>query len=442
MPIEYGKDVRDYNDQDSSKAVARGRLAWTGTNSVFSNVRLYVSTWENPTPGKGIARIDYHSMNTVCSPFCVALSAELVPNKAEDQNQTAVVAWRFKESVGLSGPLVIDDLVVVGNDQGLLRALRTKDGTEAWSHKHEERIYDAPTCDSDHVYFSSTRGVVALSRNNGKVQWSHPIEHGAGPCLPLEAKGLVFAGGNDGFLYAFDAKNGAVQWKANITDDAPPDAPGFPAQRARGTNAPARPTGVACDNETVYQSIFDQSRVVAIDVATGKLRWSYQTGGWIYGAPGVSTGHVLVASQDKFLHCLDKRTGKLLWKFATGSRNEATPVSEDQSVFFGSCDGGIYRLNLADGKQIWKYDTEPDYTGRRPIYSMPILTQDTVYIAAMEGHLYALDKKTGKFKWKQRAAGLSEIEHGAATDGRHLFVVTRPDWDKRGEASLVAITLK
>jgi outer membrane protein assembly factor BamB len=442
IPIEYGKDVRDYNDHGDSRSMTRGKVVWIGTNAAGNRVRLYVSTWENPSPAKTVASIDYYSMNTVCSPVCIAMSGEPVPKEKEGQTQAAVIAWRFQDSVGLSGPVVVDDLVLVGNDQGLLRAFRTKDGTQVWSHKHEERIYDAPTCDSNHVYFSSARGVVAVARKDGKMQWNIPFPQGAGVCLVLEQKGLVFAGGNDGFIYALDAQNGAIQWKTNIVDDAPPDPPDFPSRRARSAAAGARPTGVACDGETVYQSLFDQSRVVGIDALTGKMRWSYQTGGWIYGAPAVSAEHLLVASQNKLLHCVDKKTGKLLWKFATGSRNEATPVIEQQSVFFGSCDGGLYRVNLADGKRIWKFDTEPDYTGRRPIYSMPILTHDTVYLAAMEGHVYALDKKTGRLKWKLRASEFSEIEHGPATDGRHLFVVTRPDWDKRGESSLVAITLK
>jgi outer membrane protein assembly factor BamB len=442
IPIEYGKDVRDFTDRGQSSAVTRGKLAWTGANPLGNKVRIYITTWENPNPDKSVATIDYSSMNTACSPFCVAVSAEIVPSKIADQMKYAMVAWRLRESVGLSGPLVMGDLVVFGNDHGLIRALRTNDGTEVWKHKHGERIYDGPVCDSEHVYFNSSRGVVALSRKDGEVQWSYAVAKGAGPCLPLESKGLVFAGGMDGLVYAFAAKTGEVKWKANVMDDAPPDPPGFSRERARGGDILARPTGLACDGETLYQSLFDQSRVVAIAADTGKTRWSYQTGGWIYGAPGISSEQILIASQDKFLHCLEKRTGKLLWKFGTARRNESAPVVEDQSVFFGSCDGGFYRVNLSDGKRIWKFETEPDYSGGRAIYSTPILSGDIVYFTAMEGHVYALDKKTGGLKWRLLAAPTSQAEHGLASDGRRLFVVTRPDWDKRGECSLVAIALK
>jgi outer membrane protein assembly factor BamB len=291
-------------------------------------------------------------------------------------------------------------------------------------------------------YTTETKGITALGRKDGQPRWHHAIEHGAGPCVPVASKGLVVVGGSDGFVYALDAKDGEVKWQANIVADAPPDAPGFPGERARIGRSLARPVGVACDGETVYQNLFDQSRVVAIDLATGKLRWSYQTGGWMGGAPAFSSDHVLVGSQDKFVHCLDRRTGRLVWKFETKHRNSSTPVVEGRFVYFGSDNGGVFRVNLADGKQIWKFDTDPDDTGRRFISSAPLLVKDTLYIATCEGQVYALDKETWELRWKLRASENSQITSSIVTDGRRFFVATREDWEKRGEPSLVAIAVK
>jgi alcohol dehydrogenase (cytochrome c) len=56
--------------------------------------------------------------------------------------------------------------------------------------------------------------VQAIDINTGKQVWNH------GSALPWNdgmlatAGGLVFSGGADGFLYAFDAKTGAVKWKS------------------------------------------------------------------------------------------------------------------------------------------------------------------------------------------------------------------------------------
>jgi outer membrane protein assembly factor BamB len=282
-------------------------------------------------------------------------------------------------------------------------------------------------------------GVVAVAVKDGGIHWSRPIMHGAGPCAMVKSKGLVAVGGNDGFVYGLGAKTGETRWKTNILADAPPDPPGFSGTQARVGDSLSRPTGVACDEETIYQSIFDQSRIVALDADTGALKWSYQAGGWVYGAPTVGAEYVLVGSQDKLLHCLEKGTGKCVWKFPTKGRIEAGGTLDDRSMFFGSCDGGYYRVNLADGKQLWKFETDPGPDGRRPIYSVPIVTADALYFAAGEGQVYALDKETGKLRWKLRAAEDSELFCSPASDGERLFIVTRPVHRGTGFNALVAI---
>ena len=81
IPVVYGKDVRDWWNVDKSKEVSRGKLAWEGTNDYVKQfdlkIRIYRTTWENPHPAKRVTRIDYLAVgNTVCAPFCVALTTE------------------------------------------------------------------------------------------------------------------------------------------------------------------------------------------------------------------------------------------------------------------------------------------------------------------------------------------------------------------------------
>jgi outer membrane protein assembly factor BamB len=364
---------------------------------------------------------------------------------AQDQSRDAgELIWRWKTdsaSIDLSNPLVVGDLVIVGTGNGRLLARRCADGTLVWEHEHGMRIYDRPDFDSERIYFTSEHGLVAVSRVSGELRWGHRIEHGGGRCIVVPSKGLVVAGGNDGLVHAVDAKTAETRWQTSIIDDAPPELPDFPAHRGRGGgNSLARPTGMACDDERVYQSIFDQCRVVALDAETGKSLWSHQTKGWIYGSPLIAGEFLFIGSQDKCLHCLEKRTGKKVWQFETKGRIEKAAAADDRSLFFGSCDGSYYRIAQADGALLWKFDTEPDYSGIRAIYSTPIVTADTIYFAAAAGHLYALDKETGALRWKLSADEHSQTLCSPASDGQRLFIITRPDWDKRGENSLVAIT--
>jgi hypothetical protein len=82
IPIVYGKDVRDWFFIDGEKGVSRGSVVWKGDNKramqVGARLRVYMTTWQNPRPGKKVVAIDYVSKKGECvaAPFCVAMTAE------------------------------------------------------------------------------------------------------------------------------------------------------------------------------------------------------------------------------------------------------------------------------------------------------------------------------------------------------------------------------
>lgn len=80
IEIVYGKDVIDWWFYPDSKEVTRGKKAWEGQNEPAkgfdASIRLYLTTWENPHPGKQVVSIDYISTQTDAAPFCVAMTVE------------------------------------------------------------------------------------------------------------------------------------------------------------------------------------------------------------------------------------------------------------------------------------------------------------------------------------------------------------------------------
>ena len=80
IPIVYGQDVRDWFYVEGEMEPSKGKVAWKGANAfskqVGAGIRLYASTWENPTPNKKVVSIDYLSRkgDTVAAPFCVAMT--------------------------------------------------------------------------------------------------------------------------------------------------------------------------------------------------------------------------------------------------------------------------------------------------------------------------------------------------------------------------------
>ena len=56
-------------------------MAWEGDNDAAKRagkrVRLHLTTWENPKPGKRVAEIDFlRTKDTPAAPMCVAITAE------------------------------------------------------------------------------------------------------------------------------------------------------------------------------------------------------------------------------------------------------------------------------------------------------------------------------------------------------------------------------
>jgi hypothetical protein len=86
IPIVFGEDVRDWWDLDNSKEVTRGKIAWTGVNEASrqrnQDLRLYLTTWNNPKRGKEVVSIDYVSKKTIAAPFCIAMTIEEEPAPA------------------------------------------------------------------------------------------------------------------------------------------------------------------------------------------------------------------------------------------------------------------------------------------------------------------------------------------------------------------------
>lgn len=339
------------------------------------------------------------------------------------------------------GPLVVKDLVVVGTEKGDLRAYRCQDGKPVWLHQHGKRIFLQPSTDGQRIYFTSQKGLTAVTVADGKLLWNFNLRSCDGPTLVLEKKGLVYVGGHDGHLYALNLKTGKQEWSSDFIADAPADPPGFDGAVARITNTKARPTAITTDGETLFLSVFDQCRIVAIDATTGKRRWSFQTKGWVYERAAATVDRVFVGSQDKCFYCLDKGTGKEVWKFATKSRVESGGVVDEKQVYFGSCDGGLYCLDQKTGKECWRFATELQSDGKpSAIYSVPVLHRGMLCFSAGEGQTYGVDLLSGKGKWKIRPSDGSGIYSSPVSDGSLFFAVTRAG--NKGFPSLVAIGLR
>ena len=75
----------------------------------------------------------------------------------------------------------------------------------------------------------------------------------------------------------------------------------------------------------VYMGSHD-SRLYALEAATGRIAWSFETGGKVVSSPIVAGGRVLFGSHDGYLYVLTADTGDLVYRFRARGAVSSSPA--------------------------------------------------------------------------------------------------------------------
>lgn len=269
-----------------------------------------------------------------------------------------------------------------------------------WRFRTNGMVIGSPVVDGGVVYVGSAdHSLYAIRFADGRLRWSFQTG-GAVNSTPAVAGGRVYFGSVDGTIYALDAKTGKPVWRYKTRGE----------QRFTSRGLVTPPTQVSADAfdvllsspavvaGTVYVGSGDHN-VYALDAATGKPRWRFETGDVVHSSPAVSGGDVYIGSFDRNLYKLDARTGALRWRFATDR-----PVGQPSLVgipgsaavaaglvYFGARDGHFYAVDAATGKLRWKRDDRGSW-----IVGAPAIGRAGVYVTTSdELRFFALNAATG-----------------------------------------------
>ena len=130
--------------------------------------------------------------------------------------------------------------------------------------------------------------------------------------------------------------------------------------------------------------------VYCVNVFSHKLTWKFSYGPtWAIAAPTIVNNMVMVGWSDNALFCaIDLFTGKEKWKFDCGSFIYSSPISFDGNVCFGVGNGKILLLDHHDGRLIWEYHASA------PMLSTPILEENKIFIGDDDGTVYCLTQSS------------------------------------------------
>ncbi|MDF1555670.1 MAG: PQQ-binding-like beta-propeller repeat protein [Deferrisomatales bacterium] len=101
-------------------------------------------------------------------------------------------------------------------------------------------------------------------------------------------------------------------------------------------------------------------------------------------SPAVVLGGVVyVGGHDGWIYAIDAATGRKKWDFQTHSRVNSTPTPHDGVIFVGSMDNFLYALGADDGELVWrapfgsKFFKQISYGGVR---ASPVIHDGAVYV--------------------------------------------------------------
>ena len=290
--------------------------------------------------------------------------------------------WRLQTDAWVYSLKVDRGTVLTGTRGGGVQAWEASNGEKLWEITGAQTDFETPEAGpaifGDTVYVWKDARLRALEARTGDERWSYPVGDAAS-CgnVPVRVQpapdGYVYVSAGTRVL-AVDIASGLMRWHF--------EAP------AVFLSPPAFIPGPAVTGGGVYLADY-LGTVYALDATTGKDRWRIATESRQSSEPVlVAAGNVHVGSGSA-LYTLDAVTGTPMWRFAAGGEVVGAPVVADGRVHFGSADHVLYTLDASGGQLRWKLATGGEITGS------PVAQNGVVYACSKDRCVYALDAVKG-----------------------------------------------
>jgi outer membrane protein assembly factor BamB len=208
---------------------------------------------------------------------------------------------------------------------------------------------------------------------------------------PVVSNGLIYQIAADGYVHVLRARDGEEQWRVPVGGELTAD-------------------GLATAHDMLYLAL-DGHYLAALDAATGRLRWRFDTVGVVRGVPLVVGPDVLVTSGANSIFCLNALTGEEYWAFhSEDALAQFWPTRTPPAVARGlvhvalGASNEFNALSLRTGRKVWEVNLHERMTGG------PVLDEAVglVYIVTWSGKVVAFDMQTGARRWSYQLASGSQ----------------------------------
>ena len=269
------------------------------------------------------------------------------------------------------------DLVVVGTGSGEILALNQSDGSLAWKSRVASEVLSQPQIDDDLVVVQTIDGkVAAYDAIDGSRKWLYttniPSLTLRGTATPIISDDIILVGFSTGRVTLLERETGfpGLDQRVGV---------------AQGDSDLERLVDIdgvmAMENGRLYAASF-QGRIVAIDIATGRILWAEEASS--VSGVGTGFGNVYLASSDSQISAYNADNGREVWRVdALLHRDITAPVAMGSYLAFTDYEGYLHLMAQSDGR----------FVGRRKIDGSGVRSG----VVAEGGRLYAMGNKGSLF---------------------------------------------
>jgi outer membrane protein assembly factor BamB len=288
----------------------------------------------------------------------------------------------------LSTPLIADGTVFIGGWNAIY-AVRLENGQELWTQDIDHNAgFVSPALSGDFIHFGElgidTGAISTFKRSDGSKKWRRDIRPNSSV---ITADGRLYVHGiKDGTdqLYGIDAETGSTEWTFDVGWKSPPTVVAAPAVGDGMVYAIAPKRNVSNSSEAVS--------LYGLTLEDGMVRFRYDSSVQVRSHPTFAKGTVYVGTAEG-VAAVDVASGKERWTFKTPGSVRTSPATDGDAAYAVDMTSTLHGIDAANGERFWHQDI--GFRADR-FRSHPVLTNKTVYLG---GDNLAAFSRNGDNRW-------------------------------------------